>query len=177
MSDFSFELSPMIMNRLSDESGWSITGVLATFGSAWAWVSRSATTWRALRTSVPGSKIIRIDERPAIDSDRISSRNATPCSRSASSGTVTSSSTSSAERPRASVWTSTEVGVNWGNTSTRALESWVAPTISRTPARPIANSRKRTLVLTMARIMSSSPTRSRVNGGTDWTPPLSDVDC
>ena len=32
MSDFSCELMPMTMNRLSDDSGWSITGALATFG-------------------------------------------------------------------------------------------------------------------------------------------------
>ena len=109
MSDFSLELRPTIMKRLSDERGWSMTGALATFGSACACVSRSATTCRALKMSVPGSKIITIDDRPAIDWDRISWRNATPCSRSASRGTVTSSSTSSAERPSASVWTSTVV--------------------------------------------------------------------
>ena len=74
------------MNRFGDDSGWSITGALATLGSACAWVSRSATTWRALKMSVPGSKIITIEDRPASDSERISSRNATPCSRSASSG-------------------------------------------------------------------------------------------
>ena len=103
----SVELSPTIMNRFSDERGWSITGALATLGRACDCVSRSATTCRALKMSVPGSKIITIDERPASDCERISSRNATPWSRSASSGTVTSSSTSSADRPSASVCTST----------------------------------------------------------------------
>ena len=44
MSDFSLELRPTIMKRLSDERGWSMTGALATFGSACACVSRSATT-------------------------------------------------------------------------------------------------------------------------------------
>ena len=67
ISDFSVELSPTIMNRFSDDSGWSMTGALATFGRACDWVSRSATTWRALRMSVPGSNIMTIDDRPASD--------------------------------------------------------------------------------------------------------------
>ena len=57
--------------------------------------------------SVPGSNTSTMDESPAIDSDWIESSQATPLSRSASSGTVMSSSTSSAERPSASVWIST----------------------------------------------------------------------
>ena len=95
------------MTRFSDDSGWSIVEGFETFGSANAWVSRSATIWRARRMSVPGSKVMTIDERPGIDSERISSSHATPLRRSASSGTVMSCSTSSAESPSASVWTST----------------------------------------------------------------------
>ena len=125
------------MNRFSDDSGWSMTGALATFGSACDCVSRSATTWRALSMSVPGSKVMTIDDRPASDFDSIFSRKATPWRRSASSGTVTSSSTSSADRPSASVWTSTVVGANSGSTSTRADCSWVAPTSRSTPAMPM----------------------------------------
>ena len=67
ISDFSDELSPTIMNRLSDDSGWSMTGAFATFGSACDCVNRSATTWRALSMSVPGSKVMTIDERPVSD--------------------------------------------------------------------------------------------------------------
>ena len=41
-------------------------------------VRRSCTTCRARRRSVPGSKISAIDDSPGTDSERISSRNATP---------------------------------------------------------------------------------------------------
>ena len=51
-----------------------------------ACVSRSFTTWRARPSSVPGSKIISIRDRPGTDSERMTSRNATPLSRSCSSG-------------------------------------------------------------------------------------------
>ena len=64
MSETSFDDRPTIMTRLDDESGWSIAGDFDTFGRACAWVSRSATIWRARSTSVPGSKYRTIDERP-----------------------------------------------------------------------------------------------------------------
>jgi hypothetical protein len=111
-----------------------------------------------------------IEERPGSDFDSIFSRKATPWRRSASSGMVTSSSTSSDDRPSASVWTSTVVGANSGSTSTRAFWSWVAPTRRRTPAIPIAIKRNRTLVLTSARIMATTPNGSRTQRGV--TPPL-----
>ncbi len=56
--------------------------------------------------SVPGSKTIVIDDRLGTDSERMTSTPWTPLSRSASRGTVMSCSTSWADRPSASVWTS-----------------------------------------------------------------------
>ena len=102
-SDISSDVSATMLTREVEASGWSIAGAFETCGSACACVMRSATTWRARRTSVPGSNTSTMEESPAIDSDWIESSQATPLRRSASSGTVMSSSTSSAESPRASV--------------------------------------------------------------------------
>ncbi len=71
ISDTSCEDSATIITRLVDDSGWIIAGGFETFGSACAWVSRSATTWRAWRRSVPGSNIRTIEERPGTDSESI----------------------------------------------------------------------------------------------------------
>ena len=49
-----FEESPTIITRFVVESGWMMIGGLATFGIANESVSRSCTSWRARRTSVPG---------------------------------------------------------------------------------------------------------------------------
>ena len=86
MSDRSSDDSPTIMTRLVEEAAAASPAAVDTFGSACAWVSRSCTIWRARRRSVPGSKIISIDDSPGTDSERISSSQATPLSRSASSG-------------------------------------------------------------------------------------------
>ena len=83
-----------------------------------AWVRRSCTTWRARKRSVPGSKTITIDDRPGPTATGSCRARPTPLSRSGSSGTVISCSTSSADRPSASVWTSTFGGVNSGSVST-----------------------------------------------------------
>ena len=149
----SFDESATISTRLADERGWSIAGGLDTFGSACAWVRRSATTCRARKMSVPGSKIRTMDDSPATDSEWISSRNATPWSRSASSGTVISCSTSSAERPRASVWISTYVGPNSGRTSTGTRGSCVKPKSMAAAAAPSTSSRNLRLQPTSERIM------------------------
>src|SRR6266542_3822888 len=126
--DTSLEDSPIIMTRPVDDSGCSMLGALDTFGMPpGAWTRRSCTSCRAFSTSVPGWKISSIRDSPGSDWERIWSRNATPLSRSCSSGTVTSCSTSSAESPSASVWMSTSGGLNSGRTSTGALRSWVMP--------------------------------------------------
>ena len=115
--------SRIIMILLVDESGWSMCGVAETFGNPAACVSRSCTTCRARRRSVPGSKISSIDERPGIDAERMVSSHGTPASRSCSNGTVISCSTSGAESPRASVCTCTVGGPNSGSVSTEACHS------------------------------------------------------
>ena len=59
-----------------EDSGWSITGGLAHVGSVGlADATRSATNWRARIKSVPGLKIIVIDESCGTDFDRITYRN------------------------------------------------------------------------------------------------------
>ena len=70
--------------------------------------------------SVPGSKMSFTDERPGTVFDSILSSHATPTSRFCSNGTVMSCSTSSAESPSASVWTSTVGRENSGSVSTLA---------------------------------------------------------
>ena len=54
VSDIDAEARLTIITRLADDSGWIIWGGLATFGSAWACVSRSWTIWRARMMSVSG---------------------------------------------------------------------------------------------------------------------------
>ena len=127
---------PTIITRLADETGCSICGGLDTFGSAAAPTRRSGTTWRALSIGVPGSKIISIDDRPGIDRDRIDCIHATPLSRSCSRGTVMSCSTSAADSPRASVCTSTVVGVNSGSTSVFIVGNCHIPSSSNTNDEP-----------------------------------------
>ena len=108
---------PIFITRLSDDSGDSMTGGWATAGScAAARDNRSCTICRAVITSVAGSRISTTDDNPRTDFDRIGRRPGMPFS-AASSGTVTSDSTSLVERPGASVCTSTSGGANSGNTS------------------------------------------------------------
>ena len=93
---------------------------------------RSCTICREVITSVAGSRISTTDESPSTDLDRILSRPGTPLS-AASSGTVTSASTSLVDRPGASVCTSTSGGANSGNTSSGVVRSVLtAPTTSST---------------------------------------------
>ena len=106
------------MTRLVADRGWIMKGGLAHVGSCGEiWAMRSATCCRAVSRSVPGLKIISIDDSDSTDFERISSRPGTPLS-VCSSGIVTSASTWFADRPRAGVWTSTFGGANSGKTST-----------------------------------------------------------
>src|SRR5262245_6151289 len=99
ISDTDFELRPMFMTRLVEDTGCNMTGGLDTFGRACACVSRSCTIWRAFIRSVPGAKIISIVESPAIDSDWMTWSQGTPLSRSASSGTEIRRSSLKLESP------------------------------------------------------------------------------
>ncbi len=147
------EETEIIINLLADASGCSIWGGFDTCGRACACVSRSATTWRARKRSVPGSKMRRMRDSPATDSERMSSRKATPFSRSCSSGTVISCSTSLADRPSASVWISTVAGVKSGRTSTGMSRSCETPTIITAAAAATTISRNRTDEPTIHRII------------------------
>ena len=112
----------------------------------------------ALRHHLPGSIEVRAgleDEedprQPGSDSERMSSRNATPASRSCSIGTVISCSTSAADSPSASVWTSTVGGTNSGSTSTGMSRSWLMPTTSIATAAATTRSRNFRLDSTIER--------------------------
>ncbi len=83
---------------------------------------------------MPRSKSSTIDESCGTDLERIVSSSGRPWS-DCSSGTVTSSSTSSAERPRLGVWISTFGGANSGKTSTGVSRKRPTPkTIIAAPA-------------------------------------------
>jgi len=112
IGETSVELRPIIATRLTDDCGWIITGGVPTPGRAWAWVIRSCTTCRAWYRSVPSSKTSSMEDSPGIDFEVIRSTQGTPLSRSCSRGTVISCSTSTADSPRASAWTSTR---GWRN--------------------------------------------------------------
>src|SRR5918999_3071766 len=119
-------------------------------------VGRSCTSCRPVYRSKPSSKTSVIDDRPGSDSDRITSMPSTPFSRSASIGTVTSCSTSSADRPSASVWISTYGGVNSGSVSTGALRSCATPTPITPTARATTSSLNRRLARTIEPIITAN---------------------
>ena len=143
---------PIFITRLSDDSGDSITGGWRHAGScAAARDRRSCTICRAVITSVAGSRISTTDDSPSTDFDRIVSRPGTPLS-AASSGTVTSASTSFVDSPGASVCTSTSGGANSGNTSSGVVRSVrAAMTTSSTPS-----------ATTTTRLRSESATSQRI---------------
>ena len=147
------EVMPIFMTRLSEDSGESITGGRATAGSvAAARDSRSCTICLALNTSVEGSRIRTTDESPSTDLERMRVEPGTPLS-AASSGTVTSASTSLVESPGASVCTSTSGGANSGKTSSGVVRSVLtAPTTSSTAS-----------AATTMRLRSESATRARIS--------------
>jgi len=122
--DWSADESPIIMTRLAADVGCNMTGALDAFVNRAPWVSRSCTTCRARISSVPSSKVITIEDSPAIEIDCMVSTHATPLSRFDSSGTVTRSSTSWAESPSASDWTSTVTGANSGTASMLVRVIW-----------------------------------------------------
>src|SRR5215217_2457812 len=106
--------------------------------------------------SVPGLNTITISESPETDSERITSTPSMPFSKSASSGTVIICSTSLAESPNASVWTSTYGGVNSGRTSTGALRSCTIPTAITPTAMAMSNIQNRRLAPMVDRIISEN---------------------
>ena len=113
--------------RLVAESGGIIHGGAAQVGrSDVTWARRSCTSWRARISSVPRSKMRRIDESWETDFERRSCSPGSPLRRS-SMGTVMNSSTSLDELPSAIVWISTCAGENSGKTSTFVFGIWATP--------------------------------------------------
>src|ERR1041384_5265515 len=90
VSDSLSDDRPIIIVRLVDDVGGSMVGGFDTLGMAAGWLRRSWVIWRALSRLVPGSKTRWIDDSPGIDSESLVLSQATPESRSASSGTVMS---------------------------------------------------------------------------------------
>ena len=117
------------------------------------WASRSATSWRALSSLVPGLNSRTTCESWMTDLERIVSRPSMPAS-DCSIGTVTSCSTSSADSPMQMVWISTLGGANSGKTSTGIARTWAAPKINSPAASATTMKRKRRLVAMIRRIMT-----------------------
>ncbi|MDQ0820933.1 hypothetical protein QFZ69_001812 [Arthrobacter sp. V1I7] len=145
MPESCLEFNRTISTRLVEDIGCMRSGGVETLGRACACVIRSATSWRARRRSVPGSKTSSIDDSPGTDFDRISSSHATPLRRSASIGEVMSCSISTADRPKASVWISTCAGANSGMVSTAMCGTLTTPRAMSPAAR--ASTRMRNWIL------------------------------
>ena len=125
---------PIFMTRLVDESGWIMNGGAAHVGRLGVTsLTRSATSWRARSRSVPGLNSSSICDSSVTDLERMTSRPGMPAM-ACSIGTVTSSSTSVADRPRHGTCTSTRGGANSGNASTGVFGS----SSRRRPSAPAA---------------------------------------
>src|SRR5262245_3655632 len=116
-SDLSGCEMPIFITRLVVDSGWIMNGEVAHLGSRGVIeLSRSWMSNRAFIRSTPWLKIMTMEESWVTDLDRITARPGMPFI-SFSIGTVTSSSTSRADRPVHSVCTSTWGGANSGKAS------------------------------------------------------------
>ena len=143
---------PICRTRPVAETGGSITGGLAHFGSVGRTVaSRSWTSCRACSRLVPGLKMSRMSESCGTDVERMSVSPGMPF-RPSSRGTVTSDSTSEVDSPRLSVWISTWGGAKFGKTSTGVLRIVARPTAIMAIAAPTTRNRKFRLHETIARI-------------------------
>src|SRR5207245_1995026 len=98
-----FDVTPIFRTRLVDESGDSITGGRATVGNRLAAkAKRSCTSCLARMRSVPSWKIKTIEDKPSTDLERMTFIQGVPLS-AFSNGMLIRLSTSSVERPGASV--------------------------------------------------------------------------
>src|SRR4029079_10392070 len=143
------------MARLVAESGCSTHGMPAEVGRLGiAIATRSFTSWRASRLSVPRLKKSVIADSPGTVFERITSRFGVELS-ACSIGIVMSCSTSSVDMPRPSVCTSTKGGANSGKTSTGMFCTRVAPSAIMPTATATPMNRKCRLDLTIQRIIGS----------------------
>ena len=134
---------PTSIVSLVVETGCTIVGGLDTFGKMNAEFSRSCTSWRAWYRSVPGAKCSSMSDSPGIESEVMSVVPRMPDKRFFSSGTVTSSSTSGADRPSASICTSTVTGDVSGRVSVAIRGSVRMPATIIPAATAITRMRKR----------------------------------
>src|SRR5579859_3849399 len=137
------DVRPTSITSLVVETGWTIVGGVDTFGKTNAEFRRSCTTWRAWYRLVPGAKCSSMLDTPGTESDVSSTTPRMPSKRFFSSGTVTSSSTSGADRPRASVWTLTVTGDDSGRTSLGMRGKITTPAIMIPAATAITRMRNR----------------------------------
>src|SRR6185312_6991100 len=144
---------PILIARLVAESGCSTHGMPADVGGI-AIATRSFTSWRASRLSVPRLKMSVIDESPGTVFERITSSPGVELS-DCSIGIVMSCSTSSVDMPRPSVCTSTNGGANSGKTSTGMSRTRVAPRAIMPTASATTMNRNCRLDLTIQRIIGS----------------------
>ena len=147
----------IIMKRLVVDRGWSIVGGVETFGRVYASVRRSWIICLARMTSVPPWNVRVIDERPVTDFDRIDCSQGMPLN-SSSRLSVIRLSTSLADSPIASVWTSTTGAANSGNTSTGMFRSPTAPNATSAAATPTTRKRNCRLEPMIQRNMARSST-------------------
>ena len=132
--------------------GWSTTAAGAS-GAAAETLGRPARLVEPLLHHLAGAEDVGARLEDQLDrgqagkrtADRIVSSHATPFRRSCSSGTVMSCSTSAADRPSASVWTSMLGGENSGRTSVGALRRCHTPPTSTTAPTATTSLRARTL--------------------------------
>ncbi len=97
---------------------------------------------------MPSSNVMTIEERPGIEAERMESTQATPLRRFDSRGTVTRSSTSWADSPRASACTSTVTGANSGTGSIGVVATCTAPKAVAPTARMTMRIRRRIAAVT-----------------------------
>ena len=115
-------------------------------------INRSLTSWRAVSTFVPSSKIAVTTHRPGTDDDRSVLSRLTP-PRALSTGSATSCSTSSVDNPGASVCTTICGGANSGKTSHLAVRRHTAPATSTATASPTTTNGNRNENRISARII------------------------
>ena len=138
--------TPIFSTRLVVDRGCRMTGGRATTGSRGvSKATRSCTICRTRMASLPVSSTSTTCDSPSTDFERTVFTPGRPF-RASSMGTVTSDSTSSVERPGASVCTSTSGGANSGNTSSGAFWTAREPTTRRTTDRATTTTRRRTEV-------------------------------
>ena len=157
MSGSVFDETPIFITRLVVDVVGMMKGGAAHVGRVGPTVAtRSATSWRARKMSVPGLKRSSIDESWGIDFERTRSRPGMPCI-TCSIGTVTRLSTSAAESPRQVVWISTRGWANSGKASTGMARSFCPPKNNIAAPATSTTKRKRRLDPTTQRIMVGQP--------------------